>query len=533
MNIRDEIDKIVGGFKQLPYLFIGTGMSMRYSIAPTWNKLLYEIWSVIHEGEIEDKYKKFIRSVEFDLGINDKFLAEQKKYLLNPQIASIIQHQFNKKFYEDDVFEKNIFTNQESKEILEKGYDPFKMYISKITKELKLESSNKDFAEVDSLKKHQNKIAGVITTNYDLILEEIFSDFSVMIGQDNMLTSNISNLFEIFKIHGSATEPSSIVITKEDYEYFSDKLKYLSAKLLTLFVEHPIIFLGYSISDYNIREIIKEMAGCLNLDDIERLKNNFIFLNKAENGHEFISCKEIDFGEKRIKMTEIYLDDYSKLYDSLGNIKSSMPIKMIRKMQDMVCNFITTTKPTKNIMVGNIDSPNLKDEEIGIYIGRLDTVAEMGFDYYGIEDIIEDILFDNNPNLMNKKLIEKTFKNIRSIAGKTYLPVYKYLKGLNMKRSDLPSQWYILDSIDSFKLTSMDTKYSKDDYDFKCINDIELHFEEHIPKKLAYIQKEIKNIDKDDLGDFLRRSFKDKNMKPYFTTLKKLVAIYDLLMYKE
>lgn len=532
MEIRDQIDKIVGNFTQLPYLFIGTGMSIRYSTAPTWDKLLYEIWSVVNEGESESKYKKFIRKVEFDLGINDKLLDEQKKYLLNPVLASIIQSQFNKKFYEDDLFEKRIFSEEESVEILEKRYDPFKMYIAKITSNLKLESSNKDFAEVNSLKKHQNKIAGVITTNYDLILEEIFSDFSVMVGQDNMLTSNISNLFEIFKIHGSTREPSSIVITKEDYEYFSNKLKYLSAKLLTLFVEHPIIFIGYSISDYNIREIIKEMAECLNSDDIESLKNNFIFLTQAENGQESISCKEIDFGDKRIKMTEIYLNDYSKLYESLSNIKSSMPIKLIRKMQDMVCNFVATTKPTKNIMVGNIDSPNLKDEEIGIYIGKLDTVAEMGFDYYGIEEIIEDILFDNNPNLMNVKLIEKTFKNIRSIAGKTYLPVYKYLNGLNMKRSDLPKEWYILESIESFKLTTMDLKYSKKDYKFKSINDIELKFKGHIPKQLAYIQKEIKNIDKDELGHFLRRSFRNDNMKIYLSTLKKLVAIYDLLMYK-
>ncbi|ELU5586553.1 SIR2 family protein [Clostridium perfringens] len=532
MEIKNQIDKIVGSFTQLPYLFIGTGMSIRYSTAPTWNKLLYEIWSIVNESEDESKYKKFIRSIEFNLGINDKLSDEQKKYLLNPEVASRIQTEFNKKFYEDDLFEKKVFSKEESLEILEKGYDPFKMYIAKITKNLKLESDNKNFYEVNSLKKHQNKIAGVITTNYDLILEEIFSDFSIMVGQDNMLTSNISNLFEIFKIHGSTSEPSSIVITKDDYEYFENKLKYLSAKLLTLFVEHPIIFIGYSISDYNIREIIKEMAECLTSDDIERLKNNFIFLTQSEDGEESIKCKEIDFGDKRIKMTEIYLNDYSKLYEALSNIKSSMPIKLIRKMQDMVCNFVATTKPTKNIMVGNIDSPNLKDEEIGIYIGKLDTVAEMGFDYYGIEDIIEDILFDSNPNLMNKKLIEKTFKNIRSVAGKTYLPVYKYLRGLNMKRSNLPKEWHILDSIDSFKLTNMDSRYSKTDYNFKSLNEIELKFSEHIPRQLAYIQKEIKNIDKEELGDFLRRSFRNENMKSYSSTLKKLVAIYDLLMYK-
>lgn len=46
------------------------------------------------------------------------------------------------------------------------------------------------------------------------------------------------------KIHGSSHEVESIVITNEDYVDFYKRKKYISAKLLTYFAEHPLFSLG-------------------------------------------------------------------------------------------------------------------------------------------------------------------------------------------------------------------------------------------------------------------------------------------------
>lgn len=51
------------------------------------------------------------------------------------------------------------------------------------------------FKELAFLTKNQNKFAGIITTNYDELLEKIFKDFSVLVGQDSLLVANSLNIF--------------------------------------------------------------------------------------------------------------------------------------------------------------------------------------------------------------------------------------------------------------------------------------------------------------------------------------------------
>src|SRR5690606_9804969 len=50
---------------------------------------------------------------------------------------------------------------------------------------------------------------------------------------------------------------------KSDYDAFSKKKKFLSAKLLTFFNEHPLIFVGYSATDPNIRSILSDIDEAL------------------------------------------------------------------------------------------------------------------------------------------------------------------------------------------------------------------------------------------------------------------------------
>lgn len=62
----------------------------------------------------------------------------------------------------------------------------------------------------------------VITSNYDTMLELIFPELTPVVGQNIIRGTNLS-VGEIFKIHGCMTDPKSLVITKEDYNFFAKK----------------------------------------------------------------------------------------------------------------------------------------------------------------------------------------------------------------------------------------------------------------------------------------------------------------------
>ncbi|HDD6904891.1 TPA: SIR2 family protein, partial [Staphylococcus aureus] len=105
----------------------------------------------------------------------------------------------------------------------------------------------------------------IITTNYDNLLEEIFPDYEVINGQQIIKEKKATDIGHILKIHGSIDNPSSLVISKKDYEEFNSKQIYLIAKLFTYFVEHPIIFIGYSLNDSNIKSILGNVKKYMEL----------------------------------------------------------------------------------------------------------------------------------------------------------------------------------------------------------------------------------------------------------------------------
>ncbi|MFQ9509529.1 MAG: SIR2 family NAD-dependent protein deacylase [Lachnospiraceae bacterium] len=531
-NVHNELKNTIASFKQLPYLFVGTGLSKRYANAPNWDELLYNIWKIVNP----DKRRFDFERLRQGIGMKPNFQSgnmnsEEKKYYINPILATEIECKFLDLYYSpSENFYSTIFTEDENKEILHNNYNPFKYYIANVLKRVKLDNSLNGYNELIHLVNNKNKFAGIITTNYDTLLENIFDDFSVMVGQDNMIVANSFNIFEIFKIHGCINNPNSIVITESDYNYFNDKLKYLSAKLLTIFVEHPIIFIGYGLGDVNIRALFKEIAMCLTSEQLNKIKENFIFISPAFGKKESSSKREL-YG--KIIINEFILEDYSVLYKSMSHIQSTIPIKLARKLQDMVCDYVYSVEAKNTVIFGDIDSPDIDDNKTAIFFGRSETVTNIGFSYFTIDEILEDVLFDNKSYLLSEQLIEKTFKSIRSNAGTTLLPIYKYIFKLNYPIDKVPQNFNIIDDYDDANIqpNSTDKKYTKEGIYYNKIEQIIEAYPDHIPKQVANIKYSAKSIQVDDLEDYLKKHFYTDNYKKYKSQFRKLIALYDFKKY--
>ena len=67
----------------------------------------------------------------------------------------------------------------------------------------------------------------------------------------------------IYKMHSDCRQPQDAVLTKEDYETYSEKREVFSTALKGDLVERTFLFLGFSFTDPNIDYILSRIRGLL------------------------------------------------------------------------------------------------------------------------------------------------------------------------------------------------------------------------------------------------------------------------------
>lgn len=263
MIIQDVINK----FNTTPFLFLGSGITRRYLNLPDWRGLLEHFAKEVRGDDFAySAYENKAKTMDCPVG-------------LMPKIAELIQKDYDDKWFDDESI-RTIDT--EKIELVKAGVSPFKTEVAAyIERSSSINLSYQD--EIEKLSEISEKsIAGVITTNYDTFLEDHFQGFKKYVGQEQLIFSALQGVAEIYKIHGSVEAPDSIIINETDYQKFESKCAYLAAKLMTIFMEYPIVFMGYSISDSNIQNILKSIVSCLTSDQIEKLENRFVFVEFEE-----------------------------------------------------------------------------------------------------------------------------------------------------------------------------------------------------------------------------------------------------------
>ena len=422
MSVLDEIVKM----NRAPILFIGAGISKRYLYQyPSWEELLRLSFMKFDADPFQ--YQKYIDSCKRK-GYSD--------FEINAYMGTVIENEFNKAFF-DRKITLNI-GNKKNPSWVKRGISPYKMFLADYFKKQKLNNSPELLNELDKLKKLKNKISAVITTNYDLFLEKyVFSkDFNVFVRQHELFSADSYDIAEIYKIHGSASDAESIIITEADYDGFKESRKLIIAKMLTLFAEAPIIFMGYSLTDENIREIIEEFLGCLSSEQLKDIRKHFIFISyKAGemNLNEISRTISTKLGTE-IPFVEIQTDNYGLVYDKLGEIIpgiSPIRVRETRRVVKTIVDQNMASTDAQSIIVGIDDLPNLdlSSKPLAIAIGYKENILNR-YGYGLLEDrlIFEDIIFDN------KKFDPESmcFERYKGIVSTRLLPVFKYCKGQNI-----------------------------------------------------------------------------------------------------
>ncbi|EAN2044058.1 SIR2 family protein, partial [Salmonella enterica] len=207
----------------------------------------------------------------------------------------------------------------------------FKIYITKIlSTTLVKEEKNGEIAELIKMRKN---IGSIITTNYDTLIEQFF-EFEPLIGNSILLSNPYGS---VYKIHGCVSAPSELTITEEDYDYFDNKYELIRAQLLSLFIHNPVIFIGYSISDRNIQQILKTIFSYVptNSDIANKIRSNFLLVEyEKDSRSNTISEHDIYIGNATtIRINKIKTDDYASIYESLSDLILPVSAMDIRKVQ--------------------------------------------------------------------------------------------------------------------------------------------------------------------------------------------------------
>ena len=391
--------------KAPPFLFIGSGFSRRYLGLPDFNGLL--------EMTCLDSMKKY------------KYY-ELKSSSNPPEAAAYISKDFYDAVWEDKRCEGflNSITGK-----CKKVNDVYKFYVAECIKNMHMAAKDAGYNlvnEIEALKKAT--IDGIITTNYDLFLEELFPKFRTYTGQIELIQGNPQFIGEIYKIHGSVADPSTIVITSDDYDNFNENNKYLIAKLLSLFIEKPIVFIGYSINDKHIQQIIADMCSCCP-GNIERFQGNLIFLNRMHSTTENCMQSFLTIGNANIPYWKIETNDFGKVYSQMSG-KRQIPTHLFRFFREQLYEIAKTGTPVERIRIKDIeeiDSNSKVDFFVGVGINR----KEKSYEAFNRIDVVSDILF-NSGCFESNELIKTTITRCL-MEGTQFIPVYKYLRDVNIK----------------------------------------------------------------------------------------------------
>ncbi len=147
-------------------------------------------------------------------------------------------------------------------------------------------------------------------------------------------------------------------MTSEDYSEFEEKESYLIAKLLTIFLEYPVIFIGYSLNDRNIRNIFETISGCLTQDKLNQLKERLIFIEYSQE--EDISEFSMQFSNgNSIRMNKISTVDFLQIYKEIKATKSKYNPVILRQLRKDIYDLANSTQVSERIVAAGFE--NLDD----------------------------------------------------------------------------------------------------------------------------------------------------------------------------
>lgn len=423
-----------------PFLFVGSGFSRRYIGLEQWDELL----------------KRFCEGIQ-EFG----YYSSQNNQDL-PKAASEIARDFNEIWWKSDTY---LESRKENAENINSVSSALKHEMANYLNNISHTKIGTEALDLELEALSRLNVDGIITTNWDLFIEELFPDYKVFIGQEELLFSNPQSIGEVYKIHGCASQPNSLVLTHEDYEVFESKNPYLAAKLITIFIEHPVIFIGYSISDRNIQKIIESIVNCLGQEKLDLFGRNLIFLQRTKKSEEpSFQSALMSIGDTKLNITVITTDNFLDVYQAIESTKRKIPARILRYCKEQMYDLVKSNDPETKLAVLDIDQIDNKDDVefvVGVGIAKeYEGISKQGYKGVTVDDIFSDMTLERSV-YDPAELLREVYPPLLKKPNK-YIPGFRYLNslGITSYKQLMESEFSYLEGV-LFKATRKDYRINQ------------------------------------------------------------------------
>lgn len=509
---------------EFPVIFIGSGISKRYLLKyPSWEELLEELWEKTGNSNFFGHLSKTKDAIK-RTGITDDSMLN---FMVNTLVASQVEEKVNANFYDKSIEIEGL----SQKDAYKNNLSPFKKLLSNRFSKYQIKESFQN--ELEYFREMLIKTQIILTTNYDTFIEDQYNSKSLYgvqkyIGQQGFFKQT-PGYAEIYKIHGCTTEPSSLIINEKDYSYFDKNSILISAKIISMLLHSPIIFMGYSLTDRNVRKIIKDFTSSLRDEEKVELEKRLIVVQWKEN------CKDIEEEividkELGCRLTVIKTDNFSEIYRKIASINQGVAPSEVRRYQHVIKQLIID-RGRKGDLKAVLVSPSELDE-LEENIGNKNIVVAIGdskliFNMPNTIDYIIDYVSE-----ATEQNIDTMLRFLASQQPSSLLPFKKYVTEDTISNSSLveTEKTKLRKRIANQGTLSVqiDALVFKELYNsLKEIKDMNF-----LPyREYSLVAYNIDRIGLDQVKDYILEEMKkcaESGENKVITNLKRLVLIYDL-----
>jgi SIR2-like domain len=521
------LDKLIKN-NEFPIVFIGSGLSMRYlRNFPNWRGLLQYLWNLTTE---QSDFYAFLNRIRNDIAKENKGLNQSElDYLTNIRVGTILEEKINELFYH----EKIKIDNFSQKEAFEEKISPFKKVLS--NKFLKYEFKEEMLDEFEFFKKMLIKTQIILTTNYDTLIEDAYNSISnygikTYIGQKGFFEQTIGYA-ELYKLHGCATEPKSLIITENDYKQFDKNSVLISAKIISQLLHSPIVFLGYSLTDQNIRNIIKDFSSSLSEKELMRLESKIIVVEREEGLNKIIE-ERINDSDLNCRFTHIRTDNFEEIYKKIAEINQGVAPSEVRKYQHIIKNLIIE-RGKEGTLNSLLVAPDQLDE-LEKKIGNKKLIVALGDNTYifAMPDVVTyvyDYVFEKDE--LNTDIVLRFLANQ---VPKSRLPFLRHVSQETISNSNLHphEKEKLKQRLENHGDFSKEKRMINKWYQIKY-NTLEDILNENYPQERKYgiIAYNIDNLNFTDVENYIKeevQKLKENGEARISSELRRLILLYDL-----